>query len=126
MKLLGTALAVCVCLHGVKAGAASPPARTTAAQLYALCNSERGSDNDKFCGLYMSGFASGTFTALTLGPQPAKRCVLPDYFNGNDLRAIFDRFMKAATRENQIASTPAHVALFAALSVEYPCLDAEK
>jgi hypothetical protein len=93
--------------------------RTTAAQMFELCNSPPQSQEYQVCNIYMNGFAAGVF--VVLATSPSKEVCLPDYFNGDDARAVFNRFIKSEGQSPAIAKIPLNVVLWGAIADEYPC-----
>jgi hypothetical protein len=114
---------LCVLTLGVMAGflsaAQARTAQTTAQQMFILCNEPSQSEGAHACDLYMAGFAAGAFTVLAA--NPSKEVCLPDYFNGDDARATFNRFMKSNGQDQQIASGPVNVVLWLAISDQFVC-----
>jgi hypothetical protein len=94
-------------------------AQLTAQQMFVLCNEPSQSEAAQACNLFMTGFASGAFTVLAA--NPSKEVCLPDYFNGDDARAVFNRFMKSNGQDQVIATRPVSTVLWFAISLEFVC-----
>jgi hypothetical protein len=45
---------------------------------------------------------------------------LPNYFNGDDVRAIFNRFYKS-NESTSVVKFPLNVVLWSAISAQFPC-----
>ena len=67
----------------------------------------------------MNGFAAGVF--VVLATSPSKEVCLPDYFNGDDVRAVFNRFIKSEGQNPAIAKLPLNVVLWGVIANEFPC-----
>jgi hypothetical protein len=106
-------------LAGFASFAQARTAQTTAQQMFEVCNEPPQSSEYLVCDLYMSGFAAGIFAVLVT--NPSKEVCLPDYFNGDDARAAFNRFMKSAHQEQSIVSKPVNIVLWFAISQQFSC-----
>ncbi len=92
---------------------------TTARVLFELCNSAQGSEARLICDVYMAGFAQGISTVLST--INSHEVCLPDYFNGDDARAIFNRYAKSADKNPSMINRPANIFLWSVIATEFPC-----
>ncbi len=92
---------------------------TTARVLFELCNSAEGSEARLICDVYMAGFAQGI--SANLSTTNSHEVCLPDYFNGDDARAIFNRYAKSVDKNPSMIDRPPAIFLWGLIATEFPC-----
>ena len=111
--------AMIIILSNLAAHSRAEAAQTTAMEMFELCSSSPQSQSYLSCTVYMNGFASGIFVALAA--NHSKDVCLPDYFNGDDARAVFNRFVKSTMQEPRITNQPLSTVLWFAIANQFPC-----
>jgi Rap1a immunity proteins len=91
--------------------------QTTAQEMLEVCSSGSNSPTYMLCQGYMAGFAQAAFGAQAQGAK-LSGC-LPDYFAGDELLALFKRYMLSATPKMKAA--PIGPLLYVFLGTQYPC-----
>lgn len=108
-----------LCVALIVDNARTEAAQTTAMDMFGLCNSSPQSQDHLICDIYMAGFAQGIFAALSTS-QSQDVC-LPDYFNGEEALAIFNRYIKSANQNPAIVNRPVNIFLWTAIAIEFRC-----
>jgi hypothetical protein len=119
MRTIGLRCAVIV-LAGLVSALPAEAAATTAAEMFELCNNPQQSEAYRVCNLYLNGFAAGVFVVVATSTDTSKEVCLPNYFNGDDVRAIFNRFYKS-NESTSVVKFPLNVVLWSAISAQFPC-----
>lgn len=123
MKMRLSTHRLCILTFSLMAGflsaAHAGTAQTTAKQMFDLCGAPPQSSEYLVCEVYMDGFAQGIFAALA--SNPSKEVCLSDYFNGDDARAIFNRFIKSHEQDQRITSRPVNIIMWFAISDQFAC-----
>jgi hypothetical protein len=120
MRLITVAASLLIVFNGAHSSATAENAKwMNAKQMVDVCTSAPLSLDDVICSAFMSGFAQASFA--TQESAATKEACIPNHFSGDEVRAIFIRFMKGAENNRAVVELPLGPLLWFAIAAQFPC-----